>query len=130
MPEFSADIAASGSADEGSNYTLTCTINGDESLAATNRTFRWDGVDSMDDMFQDLMANDTLTFNPLSRDDAGEYRCNVSFDSPYLIGSQYVMTSFKITVISKCKLDYRWLIIDASLQLHRLCGGHNQWFWW
>ena len=104
MPAFSANITASGSADEGSNYTLTCTINGDESLAATNRTFQWERVDSMDDTLQGTIADNTLTFNPLSHDYAGEYRCNASFDSPYLIGSQYVMTSFNITVTSKCKL--------------------------
>ena len=105
MPAFSASITASGSTDEGSNYTLTCTINGDESLAATNRTFQWERVGSMDDMLQDPMANDTLTFNLLHRDDAGVYRCNTSFDSPYLIGTHYVMTSFNIMVTSKCKFD-------------------------
>ena len=104
MPAFSANITAIGSTHEGSNYTLTCTINGDESLEATNRKFQWKRVDSMDDVFQDSMVNDTLAFNQLSHDDAGEYRCNVSFDSPYLIGAHYVMTSFNITVTSKCKL--------------------------
>ena len=123
MPAFSADTTASGSTDEGSNYTLTCTVNGDESLAATNRTFQWERVDSMDDMLRGTLVDDTLTFNPLSRDDAGVYRCNVSFDSPYLIGTRYVMTSFNITVTSKCKLDDQWSKIDASLQLLRLCGG-------
>ena len=130
MPAFSAHITASGSTDEGSNYTLTCTVSGDESLAATNRTFQWERVDAIDDMVQGTMADDTLTFNPLSRGDAGVYRCNVSFDSLYLIGTRYVMTSFNITGTSKCKLDDQWSKIDASLQLHRLCGGHNQWFWW
>ena len=113
MPAFSANIRASGFTDEGSNYTLTCTINGDESLAATNRTFQWERVDSMDDMVQGTMADDTLTFNPLSRDDAGEYRCNVSFDSPYLIGTHYVMTSFNITVTGKCKLDDQLLKLES-----------------
>ena len=105
MPAFSANITASGSTDEGSNYTLACTINEDESLAATNRAFQWERVDSMDDMVQGTIADNTLTFNPLSRGDAGVYRCNVSFDSSYLIGTHYVMTSFNITVTGKCKLD-------------------------
>ena len=59
----------------------------------------------MDDMSQVRTANDTLTFNLLSRDDAGEYKCNASFDSPYLIGTRYVIQSFNVTVMSKCKLD-------------------------
>ena len=122
MPAFSADITASGFTDEGSNYTLTCTINGDESLAATNRTFQWERVDSMDDI-QGTIADDSLTFNPLHRDEAGEYMCTTSFDSPYLIETRYVMTSFNFTVTSKCKIDDQWLQIDASLQLYRLCGG-------
>ena len=57
----------------------------------------------MNDTLQVFTANDTLTFNPLNRDDAGEYRCNASFDSPYLIGTHYVIQSFNITVMSKCK---------------------------
>ena len=99
---MSANITPSGAPHEGSNYTLTCAVHGDELLAAANRTFQWDRVDGMD---EDPMAIDTLTFNPLSRDNAGEYRCNVRFDSPYLIGTRYVMTPFNITVTSKCKLD-------------------------
>ena len=104
-PELSANISASGLPDEGSSYTLTCTVHGAESLAATNWTFQWGRIDSSDDMLQDFIANDTLIFNPLRRCDAGEYRCSASFDSPYLIGTRYVTTSFNITVTSKCKLD-------------------------
>ena len=63
----------------------------------------------MKDMFQGPMANDTLTFNPLSRDGAGEYICNTSFHSPYLAEIHYVMTSFNITVTSKCELVARLL---------------------
>ena len=102
---MSANITASGPPDEGSIYTLICAVHGDESLAATNETLQWEGLDGVDEMFLVPMANDTLTFNPLSRDDAGVYRCNVRFGSPYLIGTRYVMTSFNITVTSKCKLD-------------------------
>ena len=94
---MSANIRASGPQHEGSNYTLICAIHGDELLASTNRTFQWEKVDSMDRR----IANDTVTFNPLSRDDTGEYRCNVSFDSPYLIGTSHVTTSFNIMVTSK-----------------------------
>ena len=101
---MSANITASGSSDEGSIYTLTCAVHGDESLAATNETLQWEGLGGVDEMFLDPMANDTLTFNPLSRDNAGEYRCNASFDSPYLIGTSHVTISFNITVTSKCKL--------------------------
>ena len=113
MPAFSVNITASGSTDEGSNYTLTCTTNGDESLAATNRAFQWERVDTMDNMVQGTMADDALTFNPLSRDNTGEYRCNASFDSPYLIATHYVMTSFNITVTGKCKLDDQLLKLES-----------------
>ena len=56
-------------------------------------------------MSQVHTTNDTLTFNPLNRDDAGEYSCSASFDSPYLVGTRYVIQSVTITVMSKCKLD-------------------------
>ena len=104
---MSASITVIGPPDEGSIYILTCAVYGDKSLAPTNETFQWERVDSMDDMSQVHMASDTLTFNPLSRDDAGEYRINASFDSPYLIGTRYVTQSFNITITSKCKLDYQ-----------------------
>ena len=94
---MSANITASGPLDEGSNYTLICAVDGDESLAPTNRTFQWERVDNVDETSQDP-AYDALTFNPLHRNDTGEYRCNVSFDSPYLIGTRHVTTSFDITV--------------------------------
>ena len=97
---MSANTTPSGGPHEGSNYTLTCAVRGDELLVAANRTFRWDRVDGMNEY---SIANDTLTFNPLSRGDAGEYRCTGSFDSPYLIGTHYVITSLNITVTSKCK---------------------------
>ena len=104
VPVLSANITASGSTDEGSNYTLTCTVNGAESLAATNRTIQWERVDSMYDMLQNPTPNDTLTFKPLSRDDAGEYRCTASFDSPYLIGAHHMMQSFNVLITSKYKV--------------------------
>ena len=116
--ELSANITASELSDEGSFYTLTCAVHGDESLAATNRTFLWERVDSMDDMLQVPTANDTLTFYPLSRDNAGEYRCNASFDSPYLIGTRSVISqSVTITVMSKCTLDDRCVQLECLLAM-------------
>ena len=54
---------------------------GDDSLVATEQTFRWDKVDG------DLMmeaTSDTITFDPLSLEDEGQYTCTSVTTSPYL----------------------------------------------
>ena len=89
---LSAVITASGQSIEGQTYSVTCEVVGDESLAVSSRTLRWDkdGVETS--------RNPTLTFNPLSPSDAAEYRCTSNFFSPYLTGSRTVTATVTVTV--------------------------------
>ena len=76
------------------SYSLTCEVRGDEQLAVSSITLRWDKDGT------EYSRNPTLTFNPLRRDDAGEYRCTSTFSSPYLTGSRTVTQTRTLTVNS------------------------------
>ena len=94
-PALSAVITASGQPNEGQSYSLTCEVRGDERLAVSSSTLRWDKDG------REYSRNPTLTFNPLRPDDAGEYRCTSNFSSPYLTGSRTVIQTRTVTVNSK-----------------------------
>ena len=72
---------------------------GDESLDVpdVNNRFRWDRVAPM---FQHgILPAATLSFNPLSPANAGQYECTNNINSPYLTGSTTFTATF--TVIGK-----------------------------
>ena len=96
---LSASITANGQPNEGQSYTLTCAVNGDESLAVTSRTFRWDRVGGSGSVSQ----SPVLSFNTLSRDDDGEYRCTSTFTSPYLTNTQTVTATTMVTITRELK---------------------------
>ena len=79
---------------EGERYTLTCAVSGDEMLAPTNRRFQWDNGSSTG-----IHNEAILTFNQLRPDDAGDYTCIVSFDSPYLTGTQRLTETVRVAVL-------------------------------
>ena len=79
---------------EGQRYTLTCAVSGDELLAPTNRRFRWDKGSSTG-----IHNGATLTFNQLRPDDAGDYRCTVSFDTRFLTGTQTLTATVRVAVL-------------------------------
>ena len=97
-PALSANITANGQPNEGQSYSLTCAVNGDESLAGTSRTFQWDRVGGSGSVSQ----SSVLTFNTLSRDDDGEYRCTSTFTSPYLTNITLTATTM-VTVNRELK---------------------------
>ena len=90
-PALSAVITPSGQLGVGLSYSLICEVRGDELLAVSDRSLRWDkdGVEAS--------RNPTLTFNPLSPSDAAEYRCTSTITSPYLTGTRTVTTTFTIS---------------------------------
>ena len=96
---LSASITANGEPNEGQSYSLTCDVNGDESLAVTSRTFRWDRVGGSGS----VSLSSVLTFNTLSRDDDGEYRCTSTFTSPYLTNTQTVTATTMVTITRELK---------------------------
>ena len=87
-------VTASGLPIEGQTYSLTCDLMGDESLAVTQRSIRWDRVTPTPQM--GIHRTNTLTFNPLRRDDEGQYRCTTNIITPYLNDS---LTRINITSI-------------------------------
>ena len=92
---MSAVITASGQSIEGQSYSLTCEVRGDESLAVSSSTLRWDkdGVETS--------RNPILTFNALSPDDEAEYRCTSTISSPYLIETRTVTTTMTVAIVGK-----------------------------
>ena len=98
-PELSVVITLNGQPNEGQSYSLTCAVNGDESLAVTSRTFQWDRVGGSGSVSQ----SSDLTFNTLSRDDDGEYMCISTFNSPYLTNTQTVTATTNITINRELK---------------------------
>ena len=85
---------------EGEAYSLSCDLMGDESLSVSNRRFRWDRLTPT---YQwGIHYNRILSFDPLSRDDGGKYRCTTTITSPYLLTStRTISRANTITVISK-----------------------------
>ena len=63
-------------------------------LAPTNRRFQWDKGSSTG-----IHNAATLTFHPLSPDDAGDYRCTASFDTRFLTGTQRVTDTVRVAVL-------------------------------
>ena len=98
-PALSASITANGQPNEGQSYSLTCNVNGDESLAVTRRTFQWDRVGGSGSVSQ----SSVLTFYTLSRDDDGEYMCTSTFTSPYLTNTQTVTATTMVTINRELK---------------------------
>ena len=90
---------ANGSTIEGQTFSLTCDLMRDESLDVpeANRRVRWDKVGEQ----RGIHRTATLSFNPLSRDDEGEYRCTTNIMSPYLTSNRTRVNSTSFTVIRK-----------------------------
>ena len=98
-PTLTLAITPSGPASEGQTFSLSCDLIGDESLAVTNRRFRWDRETPT---FQKgIHTGQTLSFNPLSRDDDGQYRCTTTINSTYLTATRTEITAETITVNRK-----------------------------
>ena len=98
-------IRPSGSPIEGQTYSLTCDLMGDELLTGsiTERRFRWDRLTPS---FQSaILRAATLTFNPLSLQDEGEYECTTSITSSYFT-SQPARTQTFTVVVSKSVITY------------------------
>ena len=95
-PHLSAVITTNGLPDEGVRYSLTCAVRGDERLAVSGRSFRWDRVGG-----STIVRNATLTFNNLRPSDEGEYRCTSTITSPYLFSTHTVTTTTSVQISRK-----------------------------
>ena len=87
VPPLTLVITPNGSPTEGQIYSLTCDLMGDESLDVpdVDNRFRWDRLTPT---FQSAVIRDpTLSFTPLSPNNAGQYECTNNINSPYLTGS-------------------------------------------
>ena len=72
---------------------------GDEALDVTATSIRWDRVTPAPQ--HEIHRTATLSFNPLSRDNEGEYRCTTNIMSPYTTGSLTEVETTSFTVIRK-----------------------------
>ena len=72
---------------------------GDESLDVTATSIRWDRVTPTPQ--HGIHQTATLSFNPLSRDDEGQYRCTTNITSPYTTNSLTEVETTSFTVIRK-----------------------------
>ena len=100
-PPLTLVITPSGPTIERQAYSLSCDLTGDESLAVTNRRFRWDRLTFQEGILQERI----LTFNSLTRDDEGQYRCTTTITSLYLNRTRSENALATISVNRKCHLD-------------------------
>ena len=99
VPPLTLIITPSGSLIEGQTYSLSCELMGGETLDVTATSIRWDRIAPT---FQNgVHRTATLSFNPLSRDDEGQYMCTTNIMSPYTTRSLTEMETTSFTVIRK-----------------------------
>ena len=98
-PPLTLVITANGLRIEGETYSLTCDLMGDELLAVSVRTVRWDRLTPSLQMGIHHVA--TLTFDSLSSQDEGEYRCVTTITSPYLTSDQTPTQTVALSVLCK-----------------------------
>ena len=87
-------MSGDGTPIEDNQYTLTCTVSGQQLLMATAILYQWSNTT---DFLQSQTA--TLNFNPVDRYDSGTYTCQVTIRSPLLNGDITVqnLTTFQVT---------------------------------
>ena len=103
---------------EGERYTLTCAVSGDDLLAPTNRRFRWDKGSSTG-----IHNEATLTFNQLHPDNAGDYRCTASFDTPFLNGTQRLTESVRVAILGLMRNLHVTTLTTTSLTITWTVSG-------
>ena len=99
VPPLTLVITQNGPPNEGQTYSLTCDLMGDESLDVTATSIRWDRLTP--NFMMEFRRGATLSFNPLSRNDEGQYRCTTNIMSPYTTNSLTKMVTTSFTVIRK-----------------------------
>ena len=92
---------SSSEANEGQAYSLSCDIMGDESLDVTQQIIRWDRLTPQ--VQTSIHDGRVLSFDPLSHDDEGLYRCTTTITSPYLTNTRSQLGEF--TFIANRKLS-------------------------
>ena len=90
-------------ANEGQAFSLSCDLMGDESLEVTN--IRWDRLTPVSVAEMGIHTGHVLSFDTLSRDDEGQYRCTTTITSPYLINNLTKNAVENITVNRKCPAE-------------------------
>ena len=87
-------ITTSGPNVEGEVYSLICELVGAEQEDVSEPRFRWDKVGGR----EGIVHLATLTFNPLTPGDAGEYMCTHTFQLSYLTGTRTITARKTVTV--------------------------------
>ena len=84
-PPLIISVTFNGLPVEGQTYSATCDLTGDELLDVTNKTTTWEWLTPENQ--PNVHTGPTLSFAPLSRDDAGVYNCKVTITSPYFLNA-------------------------------------------
>ncbi len=92
VPALSVVITSTGNPTEGQNYSLSCTINGIESLNVSKIKYQWN---------KDVSNSSTLNFTPLTLNDYGTHTCTVTVTSPLLNETHTTMNVTTLTVRRK-----------------------------
>ena len=96
---LSITITRTGSPIEGRTYILECSLMGLELLDPTEVRYRWDR-ENPNPQFA-ILRERVLSFDPLSREDEGVYRCTTRTTSPYLTYKPSLNRPTAFTVTSK-----------------------------
>ncbi len=95
IPVLSVVVSSSGNPIEGQNYSLTCAINGVESLTNVIKTeYQWHKDEN-------ISSSPTLNFTPLTLNDSGTYTCTVNITSPLLNDTHTAINETTLTIRRK-----------------------------
>ena len=81
-------------------YSLTCGVNGADNLNPTI-TYQWTKNNGTQTQIQVGGNLQVLSFSPLSLSDAGQYTCQATVSSPYLIDNITRMDSQDVMIQSE-----------------------------
>ena len=109
-PPISAQITTSSSDSlllGQSGYSLTCGITGTENLSPSI-TYQWTKNNGTQDQtqIQNDEGNPRVSFSHLRPSDAGQYTCQATIRSPYLIDDIIVMNTLDVTLQSESNCLY------------------------
>ena len=104
MPQVTVRISDGGAVPTlGQSVTLTCDVFGADKLNPI-LTYIWT---KKNNTYSEVIAtSNTLSFPTLHLSSTGEYTCNVSVESPYLIDVINITKSYNITLESKSTIMY------------------------
>ncbi len=101
-------VASTGTPTAGQSYSLTCTLTGGDSLNATiSYQFTQDNP-GQTVVVGGVLTTPTLTFNPLTLSNSGQYRCQATITFPHLNSPQVVDSGTQDLMVQSESVNYVW----------------------